>query len=311
MSYRPFRFGFQTGGSDAGAFRERVVRAEEAGFDVVHTADHLGAQLSPLVSLASAAGWTSKIRLCPLVLNNDLHHPATLAQELASLDHLSGGRLEVGIGAGHSFTEYEQMGLAFDPPAVRKARLGEAVEILRRLLAGEAVSFEGEHYRLSGLPGLKSLQAHVPILVGVNGRAALAHAALHADIVGTTMLGKTLADGHNHEVRWEPDRLEAAVAFVRQCAGSRFESLELNALVQAVTVTTERRQATADLVAEIPSLGLADALATPYLAIGTHDEIAEHLVACRQRFGISYYSVREIEAFQPVIERLRRVDAGA
>jgi alkanesulfonate monooxygenase SsuD/methylene tetrahydromethanopterin reductase-like flavin-dependent oxidoreductase (luciferase family) len=166
--------------------------------------DHLGTQFSALAPLAAAASWTSSIRLCPLVLNNDFHHPALLAQELASLDVLSGGRLEAGIGAGHSFTEYAAAGIGFDPPAVHKARLAESVEVLRRLLDGEAVTHTGEHYRLEEVSTLRPRQAHLPILVGVNGRAALAHAARHADTIGLTMLGRTLPDGQRHEVRWEP-----------------------------------------------------------------------------------------------------------
>src|ERR687888_1135513 len=108
--------------------------AEDAGFDVISTWDHVGEGWAPLTPLMAIADCTSRLRICPLVLNNDFHHPVHLARELASIDHLSGGRLEVGIGAGHAFTEYTAVGQTFDPPAVRKARLAEAVEILRRLL---------------------------------------------------------------------------------------------------------------------------------------------------------------------------------
>jgi alkanesulfonate monooxygenase SsuD/methylene tetrahydromethanopterin reductase-like flavin-dependent oxidoreductase (luciferase family) len=130
------------------------------------------------------------------VLNNDLRHPVPLAQELATLDHVSRGRLEVGIGAGHSFTEYAAMGQAFDPPALRKERLGESVEILRALLDGQTVSRTGVHYQLDNVATPPPQQEHVPLLVGVNGRAALAHAVRHADIVAPTMLGHTREDGH-------------------------------------------------------------------------------------------------------------------
>jgi alkanesulfonate monooxygenase SsuD/methylene tetrahydromethanopterin reductase-like flavin-dependent oxidoreductase (luciferase family) len=135
------------------------------------------------------------------VLNNDFHHPVHLARELASLDQLSGGRLEVGIGAGHAFTEYAAIGQQFDPPAVRKGRLAEAVELLRHLLDGESVSFAGEHYHLDSVRTMRALQPHVPILVAVNGRRALAHAAGHADVIGLSGLGRTLPDGQRHEVR--------------------------------------------------------------------------------------------------------------
>jgi probable F420-dependent oxidoreductase len=252
---------------------------------------------------------THRIRVCPLVLNNDFHHPVQLAQELASIDHLTGGRLEVGLGAGHSFTEYAAIGLPFDPAPVRKARLAEAVEIVRQLLDGELVSFDGDHYRLHDVRTLRSHQGHVPILVGVNGRQALAHAARHADIVGLTMLGRTLEDGQHHEVRWSSERLDGTIAHIRQQAGERVARLELNVLVQAVVITDDRREAAQELATDIPGLTRDDALVTPFLALGNHDEIAQHLVMCRDRWGISYFSVRDIDAFAPVIERLRRLDS--
>ena len=305
---RPFRFGYQLTTDDPVEVRRQAEAAEAAGFDVLCSFDHLGDHFSALAPLAAAAGWTDRIRLCPLVLNNDFHHPVFLAQELASLDRLSGGRLEVGIGAGHSFTEYQAAGVGFDPPAVRKARLAESVEVLRRLLDGESVTYTGEHYRLEGAATLRPHQPHVPILVGVNGRAALAHAARHADAIGLTMLGRTLPDGHHHEVRWEPDRLDATVGWIREQAGGRRDQLELNALVQAVIVTDDRQDAAAKLVGSVAGLTIADTLAAPFVALGTEDEIAEHLLRCRARWGISYYVVRELDTFAPILERLRRAD---
>jgi probable F420-dependent oxidoreductase len=305
---RPFRFGYQLTTTDPVQLRTEAVAAEEAGFDVLCSFDHLGQSFDALSPLAFVAAWTQSIRVCPLVINNDFHHPALLAQELATLDLLSGGRLEVGIGAGHSFTEYAAAGIAFEPPDRRKARLAESVEVLRNLLDGEAVTHDGEHYHLKELTTLHPAQAHVPLLVGVNGRAALGHAARHADIIGLTMFGRTMPDGQYHEVRWEPARLDATIGWIRQAAGPRFSALELNALVQAVVITNERTEAAENLVGDVPGLNRIDALTTPFLAIGTYDEIAEHFLACRQRWGISYYVVRDIEAFTPVIDRLRRAD---
>ena len=266
--------------------------------------DHVGAEAAVLTSLAAVAGSTNRIRLCPLVLNNDLRHPVVFAQELATLDHLSGGRLEIGIGAGHAFTEYEAIGQRFDPPAIRKARLAESVEILRRLLDGERVNHLGEHYQLHDAFTLRSVQDHVPILVGVNGKKALAHAARNADIVAPTMLGRTLLDGQRHEVRWEAVRLDDTVAWIRHQAAERWLDLELHALVQSVVVTDDRHDA-AKRIAMRTGMALDDILATPFLCIGTPEEIADHLIACRERWGISYYSVRVIDTFAPVIERLR------
>lgn len=303
---RAFRFGYQLTTSDPAEVYRQARLAEALGFDVLCSFDHLGEHFSALAPLAAAAGCTNRIRLCPLVLNNDFHHPVLLAQEIASLDRLSGGRVEAGIGAGHSFTEFGAAGIGFDPPAVRKARLGESVELLRRLLDGETVTHTGAHYRVAEVSVLRPHQAHVPILVGVNGRAALTHAARHADIIGLTMLGRTLADGQRHEVRWDTGRLDRTVGVIREEAVDRPDDLELNALVQAVIVTDDRRGAAATLAASVAGLTVEDALETPFLALGTPDEICAHIRRCRDRWGISYYVVRELEAFAPIIEQLRQ-----
>jgi probable F420-dependent oxidoreductase len=303
---RPFRFGYQATSSDPAGTVRLAREAENAGFDVFQVGDHVGVEPSALVSLAAAALGTERIRLGTLVLNNDFHHPVPLAQELATLDHLSGGRLEVGLGAGHSFTEYAAMGRAFDAPAVRKARLGEAVEILRSLLDGEdgeTVSFHGDHYHLTDAATLAPLQEHVPLLVGVNGRTALAHAVRHADIVAPTMLGRTREDGQHHDVRWEAARLDDTVEAMRAAANGRWGTIELHALVQAVVVTDDRHGAAAAIAGRV-GMDVADTLSTPFLCLGTHAEIADHLVACQERWGFSYFSVRDALAFAPVIARL-------
>jgi probable F420-dependent oxidoreductase len=306
---RPFRFGFQATSGDLSEVLRGARAAEEAGFDVFQLGDHVGAGPGALVSLAAAARHTDRIRLGTLVLNNDLRHPVVLAQELATLDHVSEGRLEVGLGAGHTFTEYAAMGQVFDPPAVRKERLGESVEVLRALLDGRSVSHQGRHYQLHEATALRPLQEHVPLLVGVNGPAALAHAVRHADIVAPTMLGRTKEDGHHHEVRWEADRLDDTVAWMRTAAAERWDAIELHALVQAVVVTDDRHAA-ATAIAARGGMQVADALSTPFLCIGTHAEMAEHLQACRERWGFSYFSVRDVDAFAPVMSRLRAADRG-
>jgi probable F420-dependent oxidoreductase len=303
---RPFRFGYQATSDDPVEVVRSAQDAESAGFDVFHSFDHVGRFSSALAPLASAAQATIRIRLCPLVLNNDLHHPVPLAQELATIDRLSGGRLEVGMGAGHAFPEYHAMGLRFDSPTVRKERLAESVSILRRLLDGEEVTFHGTHYDVQGASVLRATQQHVPILIGVSGGAALAQAARSADVIGLTMLGRTLADGDHHEVRWQADRLDTTVAWIASQAGHRWPQLELNALIQAVVITPDRRGAAEHLARDTPGLSVDDALTTPFLAIGTHEEISKHLLACRERWNISYFSVRDIDNFAPIIELCRQ-----
>ena len=308
VTVRAFRFGFQFTNDDPGEVVRSARAAEDVGFHIFHTGDHVNAKPSTLASLVAASAGTTRIRLCPLVLNNDLRHPVVLAQELATIDRLSEGRLEVGIGAGHSFTEYAAIGKQFDPPVLRKARLAEAVEILRALFDGERVSYSGEHYHLKDISIVRPTQDHVPILVGVNGKSALAHAADNADTIGLTMLGRTLPGGQRHEVRWAPERLDAAVAWIRTRAGERWPRLEFHALIQAIVITDDRQRVAKQMADSIPGLRVEDALTTPFLALGTKEEIADHLLACRERWGISYYSVRDVDAFAPVIELLRAHD---
>jgi probable F420-dependent oxidoreductase len=301
-----FRFGFQSTARDLSGVVNDARDAEAAGFDIFQVGDHIGAQVSPLAALAAAAAVTERIGLGTLVLNNDLRHPLVLAQELVTLDLASEGRLEVGIGAGHSFTEYRAAGIPFDAPTVRKQRLGESVEILRSLLDGSPTTFRGRHYTVENATILRPRQRHVAILVGVNGRSALAHAVEHADIVAPTMLGRTLPDGQRHEVRWEAARLDETVDWLRDVAATCARSLSLHGLVQAVVVTEDRR-AVAEAIAAEQGMALSDVLATPFLCLGTDEEIAEHLLACQQRWGIDYYTVRVIDEFVPVMGRLHLV----
>ncbi len=304
---RRFRFGLQATGDDPLEVVRSARAAEDAGFDIFQVGDHVGREISALVTLTAAALGTTGVRLGTLVLNNDLHHPVTLAQELATLDRLSGGRVEVGLGAGHSFTEYAAMGATFDPPAVRKERLAEAVEIIAALLAGGPVTFDGRHYRVEEATTLAPAQRAIPLLVGVNGRAALAHAARHADIVAPTMLGRTLPDGQRHEPRWEPSRLDDTMDWIRRAAGERWPALEIHALVQAVVVTDDRLGA-AEAMARRIGTPAPDILETPFVCLGTHEEMAAHLLACRERWGISYFTVRDVDAFAPVMPLVRAAD---
>ncbi len=304
----PFRFGYQLPlTDDPDALRDRARRAEAAGFDVVHTADHVHPEMwPPLLGLGAVAEATERVRLCPLVVNNDFHHAVHLAAQTAALDRLSGGRAELGLGAGHSFTEYAAIGQVFDPPRVRKERMAEAVEVIRRLLDGEEVTHAGDHYHLASAQTMAPFQEHVPILIGVNGgREALARAARQADTLGLTMTGRTLADGQHNEVRWEAERLDRTIAHIRDQAAGRDRPLELHALVQVVQITDDRDAALAAVVDQIAGLSIEDARTTPFLAIGTVAEVADHLRRARERWGFSYFTVRSIGAFAPVIAELR------
>ena len=278
-------------------------RAEDAGFDVVTVSDHVGPGLAPMVALAHLAATTSTVRLGTMVLNNDMRNPVQLAWEAATLHRISGGRLELGLGAGHTPHEYAATGIGFDPAPERKHRLAASVEIIRALLAGETVDRTDDHYRIEGASLGPMEHPPPPILVGGNGRALLHHAAANADIIGLQGLGRTLPDGYRHAVRWDPEYLESQVATIREI--DRDHRVELNALVQQVEITDDRAEALGAVCARAEGLEPAHAETTPYLAIGTVEEIAEQIMAARERWGLTYYTVRDL-AFASVIERLRR-----
>ncbi len=282
-----------------------AVRAEELGFDIVLAADHVGPGWAPMPTLSAIATVTERIRLGTLVLNNDMRNPVQLAWEASTIDRISGGRFELGLGAGHTPSEYDATGIERSAPGERKRRLAESVEILRDLLDGEAVDFEGEYYRVDRARIDPAHQERVPILVGGNGAALLTHAGRHADIVGLQGLGRTREDGHSHEVNWSTRHLDEQIAQVRVGAGVRFDDIEFNAMVQVVQITDDRESALAKVVERVEGLTMEDAMATPYLLIGSVDEIVLHLMTCNERWGVNYFAVRELDDFEPVLRALR------
>jgi probable F420-dependent oxidoreductase len=306
----PFRFSLQA--VQAASRREWVdvvKRVDDAGFDMLVTADHLGGGLAPIVPLATAAEVSSRLRLGVMVLNNDFQHPSHLAREAATLDLLSDGRLELGLGAGHGKPEYERAGIRFDPAPVRVDRLEEAVVVVRRLLDGESVTFSGTHYQLRDERcAPRPAQDHVPLLIGGGGRRVHGIAARHADAVGFTGLGRTRADGHHRD----PDgfgleRVERDVAHVRRVAGQRLDSLEFQVLVQAVVVTEDAVSAAEEMArTALSTLSVEDVLATPYLLVGAKNALIERLLEYRERWGFSHYTVRSdaLGQIEPVMAAL-------
>src|SRR5215467_12158055 len=256
---------------------------------------------------AAASAATSRIRVGPFVLNNDLRRPVIVAREAATLDMLSGGRLELGLGAGHMRSEYEEAGIPYDPAGVRVQRLEESVTIVKALLAGEQVTFEGAHYRINGHRGWPppTQRPRPPILVGGHGRRLLSLAAREADIVGLT--GFTLRAGGT---RPDPSGfyqvgLQDRLSLVESEAGPRFPDLELNALVQRVVVTEDREREVRTLAAEF-QVPAEELLRTPFMLFGTHDELVQQLNGFRLKYGLSYFVVfeRYMEAFAPVVARV-------
>ncbi len=310
---RPIRFSLQVAQAESRRdWAETVRRADDAGFDMLVTADHLEQCLAPLIPLATAAEISDRLRLGVMVLNNDLHHPTTLARDLATLDLLSDGRVEVGLGAGHSEPEYERAGIPFDPAATRVTRLEESVIVLRGLVDGDRVTLHGEHYDLTDAwCDPRPVQARIPILVGGGGRRVHRIAARHADAVGFTGMGRVLDDGqHAEPARFAASAVHEDVAAVRATAGDRLPDLEFQALVQAVVVTDEARSTAETISAtHLPSLTPDDILETPYLMVGSTTQLVDKVLAAREQWGISHYTVRReaLGQLEPVIEQLTGV----
>lgn len=277
---RRFRFGLSaaTAGSVA-EWKETARAAESLGFDVLLVSDHLGDQLSPMPAVVAAADATERLRVGTLVLDNDFRHPVLAAMEAATVDLLTEGRFEFGIGAGWMAEEYEQAGIPFDPGPVRVQRLEEAVVRMKALWE--------EHSRRPRL------------LIGGAGPRILRLAARQADIVGLT--------GLQHR-----DRQRDLSGFVAESLERRLEilgaaPLERQALVQRVEVTDDRRGAAERIRERVSELTVDQILESPFFLLGSHDEMAEQLRARRDRFGISYWVVfgRDRDAFAPVIPRLQ------
>ncbi len=301
---RDFRFGLAIANGFSDEPVKAALEAEASGFDVVVIGDHIGPEFAPIPTLAAIASATTSIRLGTNVINADLRNPVQLAWEAATLDRLSGGRFELGVGAGHTPQEYAAVGVDQYPPTVRKRRLMESVELLSAMLAGDTVTHAREFFDIANAHVAESGRP-VPLLVGGNGRALLEHAGRHADIVGLQGLGRTLPDGHRHTVRWTAAHLENQLDQIRAGAGDRFDDIELSALVQVVDVTDDADAAIATLCDRVDGLSVSDAVETPYALIGTVDEIADKLERCRQRWGISYFIVRDHDQFSPITHRLR------
>jgi len=248
---------------------------------------------------------TTTLRIGTLTLDNDFRHPALVAGDAATLDLLSEGRYELGLGAGWMQTDYDRAGIPFDPPGTRVGRLMESVRIIKGLFGETPVTFAGEHYTVTDFPGFPQpvQRPHPPILIGGGGRRMLAFAAREADIV--SIIPSLSAPNTLSLADLASSVVDEKFARLREAAGERFDVLELHALIQRVIVTDDRQREAEALGAR---WGITADVAgdSPYLLIGTVDEIADSVRAHRERFGFSYLTVfeRDMDAFAPVVARL-------
>lgn len=288
-----FGFSVQSAPIDATSWVELARRCERDGFDALLAADHPGSASAPFVALAAAATATSRVRLGTYVVNAGAREPLDLAAEAATLDVVSGGRALLGVGAGHTPAEWSMYGRDYPPPGERVRRLEEVVEVTRRLLDGETVTFDGSHVRAveARLAAPEPVQRPIPLLIGGNGASVLRYAAAHADVVAFSGLGRTLEDGHRHEVRWSPADIDGRVELARDAADQAGRAPRFEALVQHLEVTDDAEGVAARLTERVPSATAADILGAPYVLIGTVPEIVKEIRGHRERWGFDRYVV--------------------
>lgn len=312
---RPFRFGvFGEHTRSREALLGTARRAEDAGYSTFLIRDHFieapfGHQLAPLAALTAAAGVTTRLRVGSLVLSNDYRHPVMLAKEIATLDVLSNGRVELGLGAGFSKAEYDCAGIPFDPPGVRVDRLEEAIRVLKGLFGEGPLTVAGKHYAVTNLDGFpKPVQRpRPPLLIGAAGTRMLSIAAREADIIGfqtvSTANGLMADDPRGRLAPVVAERVER----VRQVAGERFREIELS-MVATVVFTEQRRPAAEQLARDRgwKDISAEQVLDMPSIFIGSLDHIVDEMRARRERHGFSYYVVLDqaMEQVAPIVARL-------
>lgn len=291
---RPFRFGIQCSslpGADSSTWADLARKVEDLGYATLTVADHFDDQLASVPALMAAADATTSLRVGALVFCSDYKHPFVLAKEAATIDVLSSGRFEFGLGAGWMTTDYEQAGIVMDRPSIRIGRMEDALAVVKRQWA------DG-HPQPVQRPG-------PPVLIGGGGQKMLTVAGRHADIVGLNIdLRRGVIDAQAGANGTEAATRQK-IGWIRDTAGERFDQIELHVRVHLALVTDDR-DGVAEAVAPAFGLSPAEALRTPHALCGTVDQIAEDLIARRERFGISYIGlgVDVLDTMAPVVARL-------
>jgi len=305
---RKFRFGVQVSTATSGDEWAALARkAEDLGFSTLFMPDHFGDQLAPVPALMAAADATTTLNVGALVFDNDYKHPVVLAKEMATIDILSGGRLELGIGAGWMATDYEQSGIPHDRPGVRVDRMVEGIAVMKGLFADGAFDYQGEHYTITGMDGLPKplTKPHPPILIGGGGKRVLGIAAREADIVGINPNMHAGEVGPAAAADAVAASADKKIAWVKEAAGDRFDDLELNCLTFMTVITDDRDDFSAK-VAPIFDIPVDEVGDVPHAFIGTVDQISHDLEVRRDRWGFSYFVVQAdaIDDFAPVVAKM-------
>lgn len=306
---RPFRFGVQvSSASSASDWRDKARKMEDLGYSTLFMPDHfIETPFAPMVAISFAAAATEKLRIGMLVLGNDYKHPAVTAKEAATIDLLSDGRLEFGLGAGWMQSDYDTLGMPYDAAGVRVDRLAEALAVIKGAWADGSYSFEGKHYRITDYDAKpKPVQKpHPPIVIGGGAPRVLKLAGREADIVGINPILRAGAIGVDAAKDTLGDSTSRKVGWIREGAGERFDELELQIRYFVASITDDA-QALAEAMAPAFGVDPAEALSSGGVLAGTVDEVCETLVARREEWGVSYivFGDDQYEEFAPVVARL-------
>jgi len=305
---RPFRFAAQVStASTAEAWAETARKAEDLGYSTLTMSDHFGDQLAPIAGMMAAASATSTLRIGTLVFDNDYRHPLVLAKEAATLDLLSDGRLELGLGAGWMRTDYEESGILYDPPGVRVDRFEEALAVIKGLMGEGPFSFFGQHYTVTEHDGTpKPVQRpHPPIIIGGGGRRVLSIAGREADIVSINPDLRDGLGGPETAPNIVPEMTTRKIEWVREAAGERFDDIELNVLVGFCLFTDDPMSIAQAMAPAFGGISAEEALHVPICLIGSVDSMVEELQRRREEWGFSYIGLEgPWEEFAPVVSRL-------
>ena len=306
---RPFRFGVQVNGTgNRQEWVDLARRVEAGGYSTLTMPDHFSEQLAPVPALQSAADATTTLRLGALVYDNDYKHPVVLAKELATMDVLSDGRVEIGLGAGWMVSDYEQSGIPYDAPGVRVGRLIEGLAVIKGALGDGPFSFEGEHYTITDYDGSpKPVQSPPPVLIGGGGPRVLRFAAREADIVGINATLTSGAVDSSTFATMTATAVDEKVEVVRAAAtdAGRLDDIEMNIRAFMVLVTDDVADALGTL-AEFTGAPREVIAESPFALVGPTDKIVDDLQARRERWGFSYVIVgqNDVESFAPVVAAL-------
>lgn len=307
---RPFSFAAMMRNAESGAeFLDRARQIEQYGYTTVAMVDHFNPTYSPTPGLTAVAVAAPSLRVLATVYDNDFRNPVLLAKEIATMDQISGGRVDFGLGAGWHKVDYDQSGIQYDRPGVRISRMEEALKVFKGAWSGEEFNFEGEHYSVKNHTGypLPAQQPHPPIYIGGGGQRILGIAGREANIIGVHVrFGPDGALDSADTIRAE---MEKKIGWIKDGAGDRFDDIELALLVFAARVvdSDDDKRAEIQSIADANEMPFEAVDASPYFLVGSEDELVEQIQGLRNTFGISHFTVTpgDVDGFASVVQRLR------